>query len=76
MQDFITKCFENKQVASRLNKKYMPFFEKLFIQTNPLPAKTFLAEKKIIKEKFRIPLCPMDEKEKKEFLELVKKYDF
>jgi 4-hydroxy-tetrahydrodipicolinate synthase len=76
MKDFVDICFKWGEKASKLNEKYQDFFEKLFIQTNPLPAKTFLAEKWIIKENFRLPLCPMDQDKKEEFLKVIKKYKF
>lgn len=62
--------------AEELNNYYNEFFKKLFIQTNPLPAKTFLSERWIIKEEFRLPMCKMDEIEKKEFLNVVQRYNF
>lgn len=76
MKIFVDTCFKWWEKASKLNEKYQEFFEKLFIQTNPLPAKTFLAEKWIIKETFRLPLCPMDQDKKEEFLKVIKKYKF
>lgn len=76
MKIFVDTCFKWGEKADKLNEKYQEFFNKLFIQTNPLPAKTFLAEKWIIKENFRLPLCPMDEPKKEEFLKMIKKYRF
>jgi len=76
MSEFVEKCLSWSTEAVTLNDYYSDFFDKLFIQTNPLPAKTFLAKKWIIKEEFRLPICRMDNKEKKEFFESIKKYNF
>jgi len=45
MQEFISYCFNGSPELGVLNDYYKDFFEKLFIQTNPLPVKTLLAEK-------------------------------
>lgn len=76
MKEFVDLCLEKNSEAEKLNEKYSEFFNKIFIQTNPLPAKTYLAEKWIIKEEFRLPMCKMDEKEKKEFLNFIKENNF
>ncbi len=71
LKEFVDLCLINDNKAKDINNKYKEFFSKLFIQTNPLPAKTYLAYKWIIKEEFRLPLCKMDEKEKIEFLDFI-----
>ncbi|MDD5770111.1 MAG: 4-hydroxy-tetrahydrodipicolinate synthase [Candidatus Gracilibacteria bacterium] len=76
MKEFIDACLEKSPIAKELNQKYSEFFNKIFIQTNPLPAKTYLAFKGIIKETFRFPMCEMDLKEKTEFLEFIQKNNF
>lgn len=76
MKNFVSNCLNNYSIAKDENEKLQLFFAKLFIQTNPLPAKTFLASKWIIKESFRLPICKMDEKEKEEFLKVVEEYWF
>jgi len=76
IQEFVSNCFDNIKEADSLNNYYKDFFEKLFIQTNPLPAKTLLADKWIILENFRLPICKMDEKEKEVFLKICKKFNF
>jgi len=45
MKNFVDACFKNPSEAKVLNEKYRDFFDKIFIQTNPLPAKTYLASK-------------------------------
>lgn len=76
MKNFIDNCLNNFDIAKQENEKLQLFFDKLFIQTNPLPVKTFLASKWIIKESFRLPICKMDEKEKEEFLKIIEEYWF
>ncbi len=46
--------------AEKINAKYAKFFKDLFIEPNPVPAKTALAFAKMIKTPFvRLPLCEM-----------------
>lgn len=42
-----------------------PLFQALFLETNPIPAKTALAMMKKIREEFRLPLCPMADANRK-----------
>ncbi len=71
MKEFVDLCFQNLEKAEQLNQKYKDFFQKLFIQTNPLPIKTYLAYKWIIKEEFRLPMCKMDKNEKEIFINFI-----
>ena len=48
--------------ALRLHEKYYPLFKDLFIETNPTPVKAALAMMKIIEEEYRLPLVPMNPK--------------
>ncbi len=75
MKWFVDSCFNNKEEAKDLNDIYSELFDKLFIQSNPLPAKTYLANSWIIKEEFRLPMCRMDEKEKTDFLDFIEKFE-
>jgi 4-hydroxy-tetrahydrodipicolinate synthase len=72
---FVDSCFNDKEEASDLNNIYSELFSKLFIQANPLPAKTYLASNWIIKEEFRLPMCRMDEKERDIFLDFIEKFE-
>ena len=72
MNEFIKACLNNDENAEKLSKEYAILFDKLFIQTNPIPVKTYLAEKWIINEAFRLPICEMDIKEKGEFINFIK----
>jgi len=72
---FVDTCFENKEEASDLNNIYSELFSKLFIQANPLPAKTYLSSNWIIEEEFRLPMCRMDESERKIFLDFIEDFE-
>lgn len=72
---FVDSCFKNKEEAKCLNDTYSELFDKLFIQANPLPVKTYLAYNWIIKEAFRLPMCKMDQKERKIFLNFILKIE-
>lgn len=71
MADFVHLSLQKDPHAKELAEYFTEFFDKLFIQTNPLPAKTYLAHKGIIQETFRLPMCPMDAHEKKIWLDFV-----
>jgi len=47
------------QKAEEMHNKYLPIFEGLFTETNPLPIKAALAMKGMIKESYRMPMCEM-----------------
>jgi len=76
MKNFIDTSFKNLDEAKKINADNMDFFNKLFLQTNPLPAKTYLASKWILEEEFRLPLCEMDEDKRIEFLSFIEKNNY
>ncbi|MDY3939368.1 MAG: 4-hydroxy-tetrahydrodipicolinate synthase [Spirochaetia bacterium] len=49
------------ETARRYNKKYASLFQKLFIDTNPVPVKYALARMGWMEEVYRLPLCPMND---------------
>jgi 4-hydroxy-tetrahydrodipicolinate synthase len=49
-------------LAQRLHHKLYPLFKDLFLETNPLPVKAALAMMGSIKEEYRLPLVPMNPK--------------
>ena len=59
------------ETAAGLNEQYQRFFAGLFIETNPLPIKTALAEAGFCQEAFRLPLCEMRPKLRAEWLQIV-----
>jgi 4-hydroxy-tetrahydrodipicolinate synthase len=49
----------------KLHYELLPFFKVEFIETNPIPIKTALAMKGMIREVFRLPMCEMSGENKK-----------
>src|SRR2546426_2111720 len=49
-------------LALKLHEKYYPLFKDLFIESNPVPIKAALAMLGLIDEEYRLPLVPMDPK--------------
>ena len=49
-------------------------FQVMFIETNPIPAKTSLALMGKIKEEFRLPICPLSEEHREQLRETLKSY--
>ena len=47
------------QQAEELHERLTPFFKNIFIECNPVPIKTALAMKGMIKEEFRLPLVEL-----------------
>ncbi|MCE3239062.1 MAG: dapA, partial [Gammaproteobacteria bacterium] len=50
----------NKTLAEKLNAELMPLHKKLFLETNPVPAKWALHEMGLIPPGIRLPLLPLD----------------
>lgn len=72
IKKYVDLCLTWDKEAKEKKEKHSELFKMIFIQTNPIPIKTYLASKWIIKEEFRLPMCKMDKKEKKEFLDFIK----
>lgn len=51
--------------AREIHYHLWPLFQALFLETNPIPAKTALAMMKKIREEFRLPLSPMADASRK-----------
>jgi 4-hydroxy-tetrahydrodipicolinate synthase len=51
--------------ARDIHYRLWPLFQALFLETNPIPAKTALAMMKMIREEFRLPLSPMGDANRK-----------
>lgn len=46
--------------ARKKHFELLPLFKALFLETNPIPVKTALAMKGMVREVFRLPLCAME----------------
>ncbi|MCQ2603451.1 MAG: 4-hydroxy-tetrahydrodipicolinate synthase [Spirochaetia bacterium] len=51
----------NMEETKKLQYQLLPFFRAEFCDTNPVPIKYAMAKKKMIKEVYRLPLCPMND---------------
>ena len=51
--------------ARNLHYRLLPLFKGVFLQTNPIPIKYALAAKGMITESYRLPLCALDETDKR-----------
>ncbi len=60
--------------ARNLHYKLEPLNAAMFIETNPIPAKTALAMMGKIKEEFRLPLCEMSDANKDKLKKVLKDY--
>jgi len=60
--------------ARKLHYKLEPLNASMFIETNPIPAKTALAMMGKIKEEFRLPLCEMADANKDKLKKTLKDY--
>jgi 4-hydroxy-tetrahydrodipicolinate synthase len=52
----------NARKAFLLHQKLYPLFKDLFIETNPVPVKAALAMMGVIREEYRLPLVPLNAK--------------
>jgi 4-hydroxy-tetrahydrodipicolinate synthase len=62
----------NFEKMRKIHYELLPFFKAEFIETNPIPIKTALAMKGMVKEVFRLPLCEMNPENKKKLKEVLK----
>ena len=49
-------------LASAMHRKLYRFFKGMFIETNPIPVKAAMAMRGLIEEEYRLPLCPLADK--------------
>ena len=60
--------------AKELFYKLLPLARAMFIETNPLPVKTALAIKGLVREEFRLPLVCMEKENRAKLAEVLKAY--
>jgi 4-hydroxy-tetrahydrodipicolinate synthase len=60
--------------ARRLHYKLQPLNQAMFIETNPIPAKTALGMMGKIEPEFRLPLCPMSDANREKLGRVMKEY--
>lgn len=64
----------NIEKARKLHFKLEPLNASMFIETNPIPAKTALAMMGKIREEFRLPLCEISDANKDKLKKVLKDY--
>ncbi len=76
MADFMNACLKgNWDKARKLHYKLYPLFKAMFLETNPVPAKTALALMgKIASAEVRLPLAPMSETNVEKLKEVLAEY--
>jgi len=62
------------QKAEEMHNKFLPIFEGLFTETNPIPIKAALAMKGMIKESYRLPMCEMQSENKAKLKKLLEDF--
>jgi 4-hydroxy-tetrahydrodipicolinate synthase len=56
------------EAARALHDRLFPLMRALFVDTNPVPVKTALAELGLIDPELRLPLCPLREDQRRELV--------
>jgi 4-hydroxy-tetrahydrodipicolinate synthase len=59
--------------AAAIHHELFPLFEILFIESNPIPAKTTLALMGRMTEEMRLPLCPITEPNRQRLMEVLRR---
>lgn len=60
MADMVHLAFQGKFAEAMVIHNHLyPFFVNQFIETNPVPIKTYMASKGMLDEVFRLPLCEL-----------------
>jgi 4-hydroxy-tetrahydrodipicolinate synthase len=62
------------KTAVETHYKLLPFCKAMFIETNPIPIKTALAMKGMIKENFRLPMCEMEPENKEKLKKILQDF--
>jgi 4-hydroxy-tetrahydrodipicolinate synthase len=67
MSEMVSLALEGKiEEAEKLNSKLEKLFSAEFIETNPIPIKYMVSKKGLCIEKYRLPICEMNEEHKRE----------
>ncbi len=76
MADFVGQALEgNFKEARRKHFDLLPLFKALFVETNPIPIKAAMSMKGLIKETYRLPMCPMQRENREGLKSLLKEMD-
>jgi 4-hydroxy-tetrahydrodipicolinate synthase len=73
MVEFVEKAVRGEvEEARKSHYRLLPLFKALFIETNPIPVKAAMSMKGLLKEVYRLPMCPMQEGNKKKLEGVIK----
>jgi 4-hydroxy-tetrahydrodipicolinate synthase len=62
MSQFVRFCLDGNWTNAReLGTVLLPFFNAMFVESNPIPVKAALASKGLMENVLRLPLVPLDE---------------
>jgi 4-hydroxy-tetrahydrodipicolinate synthase len=63
MKQLVDLCKSGAYEQARtMHRKLYRFFKGMFIETNPIPVKAAMAMRGLIEEEYRLPLCPLADK--------------
>ena len=63
MKQLVDLCNSGAYEQARaMHRKLYRFFKGMFIETNPIPVKAAMAMRGLIEEEYRLPLCPLADK--------------
>lgn len=73
MSDFVGQALAGN-IAEAREKHYelLPLFKGLFVETNPIPVKAAMSMKGLIREVYRLPMCPMQQTNREMLEKLLK----
>ena len=76
MQELYRAFFVEKDIfkARDMNARFMPLFQSMFIETNPIPVKEALYFMGMIEEELRLPMCPASEGNKAALRKVLEEY--
>jgi 4-hydroxy-tetrahydrodipicolinate synthase len=58
-------------IAQKMHDELLPIMNGCFLETNPIPVKTALAEKGILQEIFRLPMCGMESSNREKWIQIL-----
>ena len=61
----------DNEKAKKLHYELLPLLKVLFIETNPIPIKAIMALKGLIKEIYRLPMCPLSKENKEKLTSVI-----
>ena len=66
-------CLDGKiREAAKIQLKYLPLINGLFMQVNPIPVKAAMAKMGFCSGEMRMPLCEMDEEDNEKLYALMR----